>query len=357
VARVRLLALNAGSSSLKAAVRDAVDAEPVVRIQAERIRTPEATLTVDGDAAQPLADTWDAAVDAVGDAADDRAPQPEVVVHRVVHGGPQHHRPTVVDDQLVADLEAAVPLAPLHQPPALDTLARARARWPAATHVACFDTGFHADLPEASRRLPVSEALRAQGVRRYGFHGLSVQSVLAARPELSNLVVAHLGSGCSVTAVGPDRLPRHTSMSFSPDSGMISSTRAGDLDPEILLYLIEHHGHSPADLRKEVNRRSGLIGISGGLRDLRDLRASGSEDAHLAVEMFVASAAMAVAAAATTLERWDSLVFTGGVGEHVEEIRTRVCDRLRLADAVEVDVVPADEERVMDGQARRLVGA
>ena len=145
-------------------------------------------------------------------------------------------------------------------------------------------------------------------------------------------------------------------MSFSPDSGMISATRAGDLDPEILLYLIEHHGHSPADLREEVNRRSGLIGISGGLRDLRDLMDSGSEDAHLAVEMFVASAAMAVAAAATTLERWDSLVFTGGVGEHVEEIRTRVCDRLRLADAVEVDVVPADEERVMDGQARRLVG-
>ena len=356
MARVRVLALNAGSSSLKAAVRDAADAEPIVRILAERIRTSEASLTVDGDATRHVAETWDAAVDAVADAADLRAPAPEVVVHRVVHGGPAHHRPTVVDDTLVADLDAVVALAPLHQPPALDTLARARARWPRATHVACFDTGFHADLPEVSRRLPVSETLRAEGVRRYGFHGLSVQSVLAARPGLGNAVVAHLGSGCSVTAVGPDRLPRHTSMSFSPDSGMISSTRAGDLDPEILLYLIEHRGHSPADLREEVNRRSGLTGVSGGLRDLRDLMGSDSADAQLAVEMFVSSAGMAIAAAATTLERWDALVFTGGVGEHVADIRTRICARLRLGGSVEVSVVPADEERVMDAQARSLLG-
>ena len=353
---MRVLALNAGSSSLKAAVRDAVDAEPTVRIQAERLRTDQASLTVDSSPERPVAETWDAAVDAVADAADDRAPDPDVVVHRIVHGGPRHHRPTVVDDALVTDLEAAVALAPLHQPPALDTLARARTRWPGATHVACFDTGFHADLPEVSRRLPISAALRAQGVRRYGFHGLSVQSVLAARPDLGNLVVAHLGSGCSVTAVGPDRLPRHTSMSFSPDSGMISATRAGDLDPEILLYLIEHHGHSPADLREEVNRRSGLVGISGGLRDLRDLMASDSGDSRLAVEMFVTSAAMAVAAAATTLDDWDALVFTGGVGEHVPAIRAQVCSRLRLSDDVEVLVVPADEQRVMDSQARRLLG-
>ncbi len=185
--------------------------------------------------------------------------------------------------------------------------------------------------------------------------------MLAARPELGSVVIAHLGSGCSVTAVGPDHLPRHTSMSFSPDSGMISATRAGDLDPEILLYLIEHHGHSPAELREEVNRRSGLMGVSGGLRDVRDLLASDSADARLAVEMFVASAATTIAGAATTLDSWDSLVFTGGVGEHAAEVRSRICARLRLGDAneegVEVSVVPADEERVMDAQARSLLHA
>jgi acetate kinase len=356
VARVRVLALNAGSSSLKVAVRDAGDTDPAVRIHAERLGTAQATLTVDDHPGRPVGKTWEAAVDAVADAADDQAPHPDVVVHRIVHGGPLHHRPTVVDDGLVADLDAVVSLAPLHQPPALDALARARRRWPGATHVACFDTGFHADLPEASRRLPVSETLHAQGVRRYGFHGLSVQSVLTAEPELRNVVVAHLGSGCSVTAVGPDRLPRYTSMSFSPDSGMMSATRAGDLDPEIMLYLIEHHGHSPADLREEINRRSGLMGVSGGHRDVRDLLASPTAASRLALDMFVASAAMTVAAAATTLESWDALVLTGGVGEHATELRDRICARLRLGDATSVQVVRADEERVMDSLARSLLG-
>ncbi|MET0840202.1 MAG: hypothetical protein ABWY19_15570 [Marmoricola sp.] len=354
---MRVLALNAGSSSLKAAVRDAPGSEPTVRIHAERLRTPEAFVTVDDDSPQPVGDSWDDALEAVAAAAEERSGSPDVVVHRVVHGGPDHHRPTVVDDALVEDLEAVVALAPLHQPPALATLAAARGRWTGATHVVCFDTGFHADLPEVSRRLPVSETLRAQGVRRYGFHGLVVESVLEQRPELSDVVVAHLGSGCSVTAVGPDRLPRHTSMSFSPDSGMISSTRSGDLDPEILLYLIEHHGHSPGDLREEINRRAGLVGLSGGLRDVRDLLASQTDEAALALEMFVVSAAMAIAAAATTLDPWRHLVFTGGVGEHASAITSRICDRLRLDGQVDVDVVRANEERVMDRHARALLGA
>ncbi len=299
--------------------------------------------------------TLEGVVDAVASAVLDTTPGPDVVVHRIVHGGPKHHRPTVVDDDVVADLDEVVALAPLHQPPALETLARARTQWPDARHVACFDTAFHADLPEVSRRLPVSETLRAQGVRRYGFHGLAVQSVLLARPDLTDLVVAHLGSGCSVTAVGGDRLPRHTSMAFSPDSGMMSATRTGDLDPEILLYLIERHGHSPADLREEVNRRSGLAGVSGGVRDMRDLLASQAPDSRLAVEMFVSSAAMAVAAAATTLDQWSHLVFTGGVGEHSAEIRDRIRARLRLG-GVQDHVVHVDEERVMDREARLLTG-
>lgn len=353
---MRIVALNAGSSSLKAAVRDRVGGEPSLRVHAERVGTPGARLIVGEEARELDEHTWDAAVAAVVEEIERRASGPDVVVHRVVHGGPHHRRPVRIDDAVVAQLHDARRLAPLHQPLALKVIAAARLAWPEATHVACFDTGFHAELPEEAQRLPVSDTLRSLGIRRYGFHGLSVQSVLAARPELVNVVVAHLGNGCSVTAVGPDRRPRHTSMSFSPDSGMVSSTRSGDLDPEILLYLIDEHGYSTAELREELNHRAGLSGISGGVADVRDLTASTDPAAGLAVDIFVSSAAMAVAAAATTLDPWRSLVFTGGTGEHRDDLRRRICDRLRLGDDVEVMVVPADEELVMDQQARQLLG-
>jgi acetate kinase len=334
---MRVLALNAGSSSLKAAVRDEPGAEPVLRVHVERVTG------------------WADAVASVDAEVDRRAPDPAVVVHRFVHGGPRHHAPTRVDEALLADLREASSLAPLHQPIALAVLSAARDHWPGADHVACFDTDFHAGLPEVARRLPVSAALAAQGIRRYGFHGLSVQAVLTARPLMSDAVVAHLGSGCSVTAVGPDRRSRYTSMSFSPSSGMISSTRSGDLDPEIVLHLIEVHGHSPAALRQELNHGAGLVGVSGGLRDMRELLAAPGAEARLAVDMFVASAAMAIASAATTIDPWHHLVFTGGVGENQPELRQRICERLRLGSGVGVETVPADEERVMDSQARTVV--
>jgi acetate kinase len=183
-----------------------------------------------------------------------------------------------------------------------------------------------------------------------------VQSILLAEPEMANAVIAHLGSGCSVTAVGADRLPRHTTMSFTPTSGMMSSTRTGDLDPEIALYLMEHHGFTAERLRTVFDHESGLFGVSGGRRDMRDLLAAEDHDARLALAMFVSSAAMAIAACGTTLDEWRWLVFTGGVGEHVDSVRTRICARLRL-EQTEVVVVPADEERVMDEMARTLVSA
>ena len=273
----------------------------------------------------------------------------------MVHGGPQHVEPTVIDDALIADLRAAVPLAPLHLPGALETIEHARAHWPAVPQVACFDTGFFRGLPDRSRRLPVARELADLGIRRYGFHGLSVQSVLLARPDLGDAVVAHLGSGCSVTAVGADGRPRHNTMSLTPTAGMMSATRTGDLDPEIALYLIDQHGYTADRLREIFNRESGLAGIASGRRDIRDLEAADDDDAVLAIEMFVQSAAMAIASCATTLDNWQSLVFTGGVGEHAESVRSRICERLRC-DGVEIAVVPADEERVMDRLTRVLLG-
>jgi acetate kinase len=286
----------------------------------------------------------------------ERTQVPDAIAHRVVHGGEDHYLPTVIDDALVRDLQDMVALAPLHLPAALETIGLARTTWPEATHVACFDTGYHHDLPETSTRLPLPADVTKLGIRRYGFHGLSVQSILLARPDLADAVVAHLGSGCSVTAVGGDRLPRHTTMSFTPASGMMSSTRAGDLDPEIVLFLMEHHDFTAPGLRDVLDRHSGLSGISGGRRDMRDLLAADDHDGQLAIDMFVSNAAMAIAACATTLESWRWLVFTGGVGEHASSVRDQICARLRL-DGTEVVTVPADEERVMDEMTRDLLGS
>jgi acetate kinase len=355
VSELVVLALNPGSSSLKAAVRTP---EPVLSLQLDRLG----------------ADDLSAALGEVADALARNELQPEVVAHRVVHGGPDHHSSTRVDPALLADLRAAVPLAPLHLPSDIASIEEAISRWPDATHVACFDTAFHATLPERSIRLPVAAELADLGIRRYGFHGLSVQSVLRARPDLSQLVVAHLGSGCSVTAVADGR-SRHTTMSLTPTGGMMSATRSGDLDPEILLYLVEEAGLSVERLRDLLDRHSGLAGLADGRHDIRDLLSATDAAAALALDVFVHQAAGAVASCAMTLDRFDTLVFTGGVGEHSDVVRQRICElllRLRPSTAgppaagadpiaglpasgVQVLVVPADEEAVLDDEARALV--
>jgi acetate kinase len=263
----------------------------------------------------------------------------------------------VIDEALLGDLHAAIPLAPLHLPGDLECIGRARHTWPDASHVACFDTGFHHDLPEWSRRLPVADELERAGVRRYGFHGLSIESVLHARSDLGNTVIAHLGSGCSVTAVGADGRPRHTTMSLTPTGGMISATRTGDLDPEILLYLIEEHGYSVSRLRELMDRQGGLAGLAGGRHDVRDLLGAPDVAAALALEVFVRGAAAAIAGCATALDSWESLVFTGGIGEHADAIRDAVLARLPGSTGLRVLVVPADEEGVLDRSARQLVTA
>jgi acetate kinase len=197
------------------------------------------------------------------------------VAHRVVHGGPVHVAPERIDDELVADLRELVDFAPLHLPGDLDSIEAARSRWPDVPHVACFDTAFHATLGPAAHRLPVPDAVTAMGVRRYGFHGLSVQHVVDTVPGLGRAAVAHLGGGCSVTAVARGRSVQ-TSMSFSPTGGLPSVSRSGDLDPQVLLFLVDR-GWTSAELRGLVDRSSGLAGMSGGLTDVAELtdRAAG----------------------------------------------------------------------------------
>jgi acetate kinase len=348
----RILALNPGSSSLKAAVRaDVVELSVAVD---GLDRDEGGSAHVDG-AAAPFRGGLVDALDVITGALATRGLAPHAVAHRIVHGGPHHYQPTVIDSAVLDDLRAAIPLAPLHLPGALHLVDLARDRWPDAVHVACFDTGFHHDLPETSTRLPVPAQLADLSVRRYGFHGLSIQSVLQERPDCGNVVIAHLGSGCSVTAVGADGQPRHTTMSMTPTGGMISATRTGDLDPEILLYLIEQHGYQPAELRDIVNFQSGVAGFAGGRHDFRALAAADDDAARFALDMFVRSAAMAIAASATALDTWDALIFTGGLGEHDESIREQILARVRPAPSVTTTVIPAQEELMLDSLTRQLL--
>lgn len=237
-------------------------------------------------------------------------------------------------------------------------------------HVLVPDTVFHTALPTAATLLPLPPDARAQGLRRWGLHGLAVQSVVDLLPGLGDAVVVHLGHACSVTAVSGG-MPRATTAAVSPAGGVVSLTGSGDLDPEVVLRLVEVHGGSVAEVRQLLQRRSGVAGISGGRTDVAALLSAGDAAADLAVQVLVRSVAMAVAAAVTTLDRWEGLVFTGGLGAGSPELRERVCARLlplrpgaaglpgppseQLAGSgLEVLAVPVDEEAVLDRLARAV---
>jgi acetate kinase len=353
-----VLAVNPGSRSLKAAAHDGSGA----RLWAHQVARP----TTDPDSAVAEIDRRMTSAGLTVSA----------VAHRVVHGGPAHVAPERIDDELVTDLRDLVDFAPLHLPGDLDSIEAARARWPDVPHVACFDTAFHATLSPAAHRLPVPDAVTAMGVRRYGFHGLSLQHVVDTVPGLGRAVVAHLGGGCSITAVAGGRSVQ-TSMSFSPTGGLPSVSRSGDLDPEVLLFLLDR-GWTSAELRALVDRSSGLAGMSGGLTDVAELTVravAGDPDCRLALEVFTAAVATTVAGYTAVLGGLDTLVFTGGIGEHSGAVRDAVTDRLRHlgvvtdgtalvpgdvsapAAPVRTLVVAADEERVMDRQTRQLLSA
>ncbi|WP_409329608.1 hypothetical protein [Trujillonella humicola] len=369
-----VLTLDVGSSSLRAALRD-----PDLRMQLHisGLDGDEARLTIEGTGSfveHALLHTgWSEALTEVAGAIARRGLRPAVVAHRVVHGSALVRAPCWADDALLIRLRAEEHLDPLHLPRQLAVVEEARTWWPDAEVVLVPDTGFHAALPDEAVTLPLPLDLRAAGLRRWGSHGLAVQSVVDLLPGLGSAVVVHLGSGCSVTAVQAGR-PRSTTAALSPAGGIPSPTRSGDLDPEVVLRLVELHDGSVAEVRELLDRRSGLAGMSGGRSDVRTLLAADDPAAGLALRVFVRDVAMAVAAAVTALDAWDGLVFTGGIGVHSGEIRERVCERLlalrpgtarfsgapseRLsASGVRVLAVPVDEAAVMDRLTRAFLRA
>ena len=364
-----VLAVNVGSSSLKAAVRDP---GLRLRVHAADLTPGGGELAVTGpDGRQEVAHLpggWRSAVRAVADELSGRDVVPTVVVHRIVLGSSLLPEPRVGHEALLAELRRESRRAPLHLPRQLDVVGEARERWPHARVVLCPDSGFHQGLPDEAVALPLPSEARASGLRRWGFHGLAVESVVQRRPRLGSAVIAHLGSGCSVTAVA-DGVSRHTSMAVSPAGGVPSLTRSGDLDPEVVLQLVDAHGGEVAAVRQLLNQRSGVAGLSGGRTDVRDLLAAGDSAADLALRVLVRDVAMAVAGAVTALDRWDALVFTGGIGTGSTEVRERICARLLPlrpgaaerpgspsaqleATGLHVLTESVDEEAVMDRLAR-----
>ena len=279
------------------------------------------------------------------------------VAHRLVHGGSRFRDPILVDDDVVAELERLVELAPLHMRPAVDALRQARAELPSVPHVAVFDTAFHATISEESATYALPRRAREDwGIRRYGFHGLSVQWA-SEQVRVERLVVCHLGGGCSVTAVRDGRSV-NTTMGFTPLEGVPMATRPGSVDPGALIYLLRHHVDLD-ELDRLLEHESGLLGISGVSGDVRELEASDDEAAGLALRVFAYRVAGAVAAMTVALGGLDALVFTAGIGENSEAVREAICGRLTFlgvgSGAVEVVVVEAREDLVAARAARQLL--
>jgi acetate kinase len=338
-----ILALNSGSSSLKFGLYRVARSkiEVLVSGESEAIGEPDAkfhAINAAGDSllseTTPIASQQDAVARIGRLLVDGKFPLPVAIGHRVVHGGPRLLRHCLIDDAILAQLKEAIPFAPLHIPPALAVIRFAEEHFAGLPQVACFDTSFHADLPDVARTLPIPMALRSEGIRRYGFHGLSCESILNQlkdrRPR--RLIIAHLGNGASVTAV-KDGQSVDTSMGLTPTGGVIMGTRTGDLDPGVLVYLMREKKLTATEAEELVDRRSGLLGISGLDGDMRQLHqaASSNEDARLAIEMFCYSVRKQIAAMIAVLGGVDMVVFTGGIGENDEVARAMICDGLSWA--------------------------
>jgi acetate kinase len=267
---------------------------------------------------------------------DSLAAAPEDVVavaHRVVHGGPRFLEPVLIDDAVESDLAGVAELAPLHNTPALAAIRKARKLFPGLPHVAVFDSAFHATIPDEASTYALPAQLREWGIRRYGFHGLSIQWASAQMPA-SRLVVCHLGGGCSVTAVRDGR-SIDTTMGFTPLEGVPMATRPGSVDPGALVYLLRHH-LTLESLDDALEHESGLAGLSGLSGDVRELEGSTDPAARLALDVFSYRIAAAVGAMAVALGGLEALVFTAGIGEHSANVRASVCERLGFL-GVELD--------------------
>jgi acetate kinase len=307
------------------------------------------------------------------------ATAPIAVGHRVVHGGPNLTAHQLITPDTLDQLRGAVHFAPLHIPAALALIEAAQKIYPGIPQYACFDTAFHRTLPEEAARFPLPDNFFQEGLRRYGFHGLSYESILyqlgSGRPD--HIVIAHLGNGASLAAI-KNGASVDTTMGLTPTGGIPMGTRSGDLDPGVVLYLMRNKKMSVEEVEDLLNHNAGLLALSGTTADMRELQASaasGSHDAQLAIRIFTRSIKKTIAAYAAILGGLDLLVFTGGIGEHSASVRAAACASvdflgiqldaacnesnapiISFADSrCEVRVMKTDEDRQIARHCRRLI--
>lgn len=353
-----ILALNAGSSSIKFAVHRAGD-ERALLYKGLLDKHASETHFVIKDAAGKIISDQTPRLDDKQDLTQALLQQLEPILgedklvavgHRVVHGGPRFFDPVIVQPDVLDALDALTPLAPLHQPGCLAPIKSLMHARPDLPQVACFDTAFHRDLAAIYQRFPLPDM--DDGIHRYGFHGLSFEHIAGRidNPKL-RVVVAHLGSGCSLCALH-DGKSVNTTMSLTPLDGLMMATRSGAVDPGLLLYLQRSKGYSVADLEDLLYHKSGLLGVSGVSADMRTLLASQDADAAQAIAQFCARAAEQIAVMATSLGGLDLLVFTGGVGENSAPIRAQICQRLQwLGIAIDAAANDAHAETISSSRS------
>ena len=343
----RVLTINGGSSSIKFALFEAGDSlRRILEGGIERIGLPDATLRVKGvDQADNFsrmltASDHTVAVGALMDWIEQRHGRDGLtaVGHRVVNGGPKYYKPQRITAEMVEELRRLSPFDPDHMPEEILLTEAFHRRFPDLPQVACFDTAFHHDLPRVAQMLPIPRRYEAQGVRRYGFHGLSFAFLMEELARLGDpaattgrVILAHLGNGASLAAVR-DGKSVDTSMSFTPTSGVPMSTRSGDLDPGLVWYLARTEKMGAKQFNEMVNFQSGLLGISETSSDMRDLLERETQDVRAAeaIAVFCYQIKKWIGAFAAALGGLDTLVFAGGIGENAPAVRARICDGLGI---------------------------
>ncbi|UCV02689.1 acetate/propionate family kinase [Dechloromonas denitrificans] len=387
-----ILTINAGSSSIKFALfslAHPISPEAEVSGQIDGIGTEATKMVAKNKAGEHIADqlldgekvSHTQAFDALLKWFTASHADWEIVAvgHRVVHGGEHYSKPIVITPHVLTRLTSYVPLAPLHQPHNVAGIVALETLLPKVPQVACFDTAFHRSQPDVAQIFGLPRSITAEGVRRYGFHGLSYEYIARALPQHSRradgrVVVAHLGNGASMAAM-VNRKCVATTLGFSTIDGLVMGTRVGNLDPGVVLHLMETKGLSVKDMTKMLYKESGLLGVSGISQDMRTLLSSDKPEAEEAVNLFCYRIARELGSLAAASGGIDALVFTGGIGEHAAEVRRRVCLQsewlgIRLNpeanarhdlfisagnSSVDVLVIPTNEEWMMAHHAQTLL--
>lgn len=372
-----ILLFNAGSSSLKGSLVHSDTGQPVASAVVDWVTLPtQYRLTTPDRVVRDEQVHWKGYAQAVQQIMADLVPEflPDIsrlaaVGHRVVHGG-DFTQPVRITDSIRTQIESLIQLAPLHNPPSLETITAAQSLLPDIPHIAVFDTAFHSTMPDWARNYPIPQAWRTEfGIRKFGFHGLSHEYASRRASELLNrplsdlkLVICHLGHGCSATAVSGGKSV-DTTMGFTPLEGLMMATRSGSIDPGIIPYLQSTRGLAAGEIEQALNRQSGLIAVSGISSDMRQVVQSaeqGNRDAVLALQMYTYRVRKAIGALAAGMGGIDALIFTAGVGENARSVRQAICSgleclQLELDPVANTTAVPDSDIATASSRGRILI--